>query len=79
MGWANFHDSVNHGLPEGHIGIVLEAISKEFKQSASFLRYSVVELAHGLNCLNFELYAKIREVCADLFQEFLHLILIASL
>ena len=39
----------------------------------------MIELAHGLNRLNFELYAKIREVCADLFQELLYLILIASL
>lgn len=60
VGRTDFHDGVNNWLAEVHIRVVLEAISEEFEKRDGFLRDSVIELAHGLDCFDLELDTKVR-------------------
>ena len=79
LAWADFHDSVDYGLTERHIRVVLEAVAEELKKYWRLLRNTDVELTHRLNGLNFEFNAEVWQVGADLLEELLHLILVACL
>ena len=75
--WADLHDSLDHRFSELHIWVVFETIAKEFEQGTSFLRNSVIQLAHRLDRLNFKFNAQVWEVGTDLLEKLLDLVLVA--
>ena len=77
--WADLNDHLDDSLTEHHIWIVFKAVTEELEKNTRFLRDPLIKLAHRLDGLNFEINAKIWEIGTDLLQQFLHLILVASL
>lgn len=68
LGWTYLNDHLYNGLSKEHIRVIFEAVCQELKQCSCFLGNPCIELTHGLDGLNFELNAKIRQVSTDLFE-----------
>ena len=74
---ANKHDDVNDGLTEQHVRVILQAVKEELEEDVGLLRDSLIELAHRLDRLDFELDTKVRQIGTNLLQKLLDLVFIA--
>jgi hypothetical protein len=78
-GRGNLDDRVDYGLPEQHIWVVLQTISKELQKHICLVGHPLVQKRGAVDGFNLELHGELRQVRVNLFEQLSNLVLIACL
>ena len=78
LGRSYLNDGVYDRFSEGEVGILFQAVVEELEEHVCLLGQSVIEEGRRLDSLNFEVQSEVWQIEADLLEQLLYAIFVAS-